>query len=178
MNLTLKTRVNNVARGLVPYAIIAFLLGLAWEVSPFRIGINTTPSVPKGVYFYMKDHLPSLSHEDYVLFEYFPHAPYDESFDRIRLTSTSFVKHPLGLPGEVIDVDGSNFYRVEKDGSRTLLSIANTEMPLIQSYENLIIPNDYIFMGSDNPRGFDSRYFGLVHKSQLIGKAWLLWQFE
>jgi len=174
---SLKQRANNVAKGILPYAIIAFLLGLAFEASPYRLSLNLTPSVPKGIYFYDKSDHSVKSHDDYIVFRHIPKPPYTKGNKYVPLEWLNFVKHPMGLPGERIMTEGRKNYRIEGD-KKVFLNEAHEEMPVYHKYDGSPIPEGKYFMGSSNPKGFDSRYFGLVDKSQIIGKAYLLWEIK
>lgn len=39
-----------------------------------------------------------------------------------------------------------------------------------------LLKKDELFVMGDNPRSFDSRYFGIVDKTFIIGKAYLIWK--
>jgi len=172
-----KQRINNVAKGMLPYAIIAFLLGLAFEASPFRLSLNLTPSVPKGLYFYNKNDHSVKSHDEYIVFRHIPKPPYTKGNKYVPLEWLNYVKHPMGLPGDKILTEGNKNYRIE-NGKKIFLNKVYKGMPVYHKYDGSVIPEGKYFMGSSNPKGFDSRYFGLVNETQIIGKAYLLWEIK
>jgi len=174
---TLKERINNVARGLLPYAIIAFLLGLAFEQTPYRITYNITLSVPKGFYLYEKGNRNITSHDDYVIFQYIGIPPYVGKNKYVDLHWTHFIKQPLGMPGDRIITKDYVNYRIEGD-KLIELNKAKKELPVVQNFDGSPLPKNKYFMGSHSDIGFDSRYFGLVDRNQIIGKAWLLWEVD
>jgi signal peptidase I len=79
------------------------------------------------------------------------------------------IKRVIGLPGETVEIKGGSVYI---DGQ-----------PLVEPYLNQstlgnmapqIVPEEHVFVLGDN-RGAsnDSRYFGMVPYSHIIGRAWL-----
>lgn len=99
-----------------------------------------------------------------------------------------FIKRVIGLPGEHLElVDGS--IAVSEDGieAPTILDEPylpeNLETVCLDRYD-CSLPIDltveeYFVMGDNRPASFDSRYFGPLHKDDIIGKAWVrVWPFS
>ena len=78
------------------------------------------------------------------------------------------VKRVLGLPGDTLEIE---------DGMLKINGRAITEHYVLGSprdRELLRIPTDHYFVLGDNrPQSNDSNSFGPVHRSQIVGKAWL-----
>jgi signal peptidase I len=85
-------------------------------------------------------------------------------------TVTDLVKRVIGLPGETISSKGNTIY---VNGSALTQTWAHNE-PLGRPIGNVTVPkNEYFMMGDNQPASCDSRYWGTVTRSSIIGKAFL-----
>ena len=83
---------------------------------------------------------------------------------------TDLVKRVIGLPGDHITSKGNAIY---VDGKVITQSWAHNE-PLGRPIVNVKVPpNDYFMIGDNQPASCDSRYWGYVPRSSIIGKAFL-----
>ena len=103
---------------------------------------------------------------DVVTFD--PPFPYDT-------TGKEFVKRVIGKPGDTIEnyngailVNGKPF--ANKFGSTSEIS----------KQEKILIPEDYYYLLGDNRNeSNDSRSFGLVPRSSITGRVWIIyWPFS
>jgi signal peptidase I len=85
-----------------------------------------------------------------------------------------FIKRIIGLPGETVDVRGTDVFIKNKenpDGFKLdepyIKNVANSET----HFE--LRDKEYFVMGDNRPASSDSRYWGAVPKNLLIGKAFL-----
>jgi signal peptidase I len=128
---------------------------------------------------------PSLINNQYVLVNklaYLFHAP--ERGDVIVFhwpvdTNKDLIKRVIGVPGDVIVIDSKT---VRINGA--LLNEPYISAPTNPTGERLVVPaNDYFVMGDNRLVSDDSRDWGFVPKSYIIGKAvfvyWPInnWQF-
>lgn len=92
-----------------------------------------------------------------------------------------FIKRIIALPGEKIEIKNSKItiYNSEKPGGFTLSEpyeimepiIGGTRLPEGKIFE---VPKDsYFVLGDNRTHSLDSREWGEVPKSAIIGKAWL-----
>ena len=86
-----------------------------------------------------------------------------------------FVKRVIGLPGE----------RVEIKSGQVLVNRMPINEPYIQYrwWDELspltLGPNEFFVLGDNRSRSEDSRHFGVIHASEIIGKVWLrYWPFD
>lgn len=93
----------------------------------------------------------------------------------ITPNGTVFTKQVIGLPGDtvVIDAGGATVSgRRLPFTQRALTRLKTTGAELVRTYR--LGPGEY-FMAGTTARAFDSRYYGPVHVSQLLGSARPLW---
>ena len=92
-----------------------------------------------------------------------------------RDTSKDFVKRVIGLPGEKVELrDGLVFI------NDRLLQESYITTPYDSTMAPLILDNDEYFVMGDNRRSSnDSRVWGPVPESHLLGKVWFVyWPFS
>lgn len=84
------------------------------------------------------------------------------------------VKRVLGLPGDTLEIEDG----VLKINGRAIAEPYVLGNP--RDRQPLRIPSDHYFVLGDNrPHSNDSNNFGPVHRSQIIGKAWIAyWPLE
>lgn len=83
-----------------------------------------------------------------------------------------FIKRVIALPGEIIQITDGDVYINEK-------KIRENYISSDRSVDNLgpirIPPGDFFVMGDNRPVSQDSRRFGPVPKSQILGKVMVIW---
>jgi signal peptidase I len=115
---------------------------------------------------------------------------------------TSLVKRVIGVPGDVVSVEGdrltvnghtAHYSARDIESVRGLLAATAAEHPLLlregglgkphdvmilpgrlarRSFETLVVPDRmYFMMGDNRDNSADSRYFGFVPRSDIIGRA-------
>lgn len=125
------------------------------------VKINLTPSLPQGIYTRLPTTVYSVG--DIVSF------PVPEN----DIVKVQFEKYPGKTPPKhlikvVYGVAGDSVHRVDN-----IILINDQNLPLLPNVptmmQSCIIPNGYVFVGTPHERSFDSRYYGLIHISKLIG---------
>ena len=87
-----------------------------------------------------------------------------------------FLKRVIGLPGETVKVaeGGITVYNKQKPEG---LSIVESYLPkdLTTSGEKIVTlgENQYFVLGDNRANSYDSRRFGAIDKSLIVGRAWL-----
>ena len=86
-------------------------------------------------------------------------------------TTKDLIKRVIGLPGDIIVTTSST---VQVDG--VVLQEPYVKVPFNQEARQWTVPsNDYFVMGDNRQFSDDSRYWGFVPKSYIIGKAVMIY---
>jgi signal peptidase I len=126
---------------------------------------------------------PTLQNSEYILVdkaEYYLHAPRRGDvivFIAPPNPSTDYVKRVIGTPGDTV--------RVSADGIVYVNGVQINE-PYVADHDNpyepntwKLGPNQYFVLGDNRGDSSDSRAWGLVPRSDIIGKAMLVyWPFS
>lgn len=136
---------------ILTYLILSPFIGLSW---------NITKSLPGHLYVYVKFMEPGLS--DVAAFVP-PKNPY--------YTRTNFIKIVRGIPGDVVTIEGRDFYiNGLRVGTAKPQSMGGDDLPLGESG---VIPEGKYFLWTSHPDSFDSRYgyIGFVDEEAFLGRA-------
>lgn len=103
--------------------------------------------------------------------------------------SQFFIKRIIGLPGETLDVTSDGRVQVTPVGPGSPVVLNETYLsPSLQTdcikqydckFPLTLGVNEFGVMGDNRPASLDSRYFGVVPRSDIVGKAWVrVWPFS
>lgn len=134
------------------------------------IRINTSSSVPVGIWKIQKADIRSLSIGDCVAV--------NKAYISTGV-SAHLLKYVAALPGDVMSKVRDSVYR---NGCELPLSTIKTFNSHGETLGNvdypMVVPDGHIWLHSLHVRGFDSRYFGPVPvQKAVIGRATLLWEW-
>jgi signal peptidase I len=154
---------------LARFAILAVIIVVPIRMfiaQPFIVsGSSMVPTFEDGQYLIVDEisyHLENPVRDDVVVFRY-PKDP-----------SKFFIKRIIGLPGETVDIKGSDVYITNSehpDGFKLDQSYVKNESQNNTHFE--LKDGEYFVMGDNRSASSDSRYWGAVPKNLLIGKVFL-----
>jgi signal peptidase I len=89
---------------------------------------------------------------------------------------TDLVKRVIGVPGDTLTSKGNTIYI----NGKALVETWNHYEPLGQPIGHVVVkPGQYFVMGDNYPDSCDSRYWGTVPRSDIIGKVFLrIWPLK
>ena len=88
--------------------------------------------------------------------------------------STFYIKRIIGLPGETVRISHGNVTVVEKDGTEiTLTEPYAVNEDASYTKDSVLGDGEYFVMGDNRPRSSDSRYWGVLPRKDIMGRAFL-----
>lgn len=85
-----------------------------------------------------------------------------------------FLKRIIGLPGEHIKIADNHvtiYNTAHPEGLVLDESYLPAGLPTVGTEDVVLAPNEYFVMGDNRPNSFDSRSFGPINKSVIVGRA-------
>jgi signal peptidase I len=187
MDVAQKRRIKAVAREWIESILIAFVLAMfirTFFFQAFKIPSGSMkPTLTEGDRLlvnklrygakvpFINKRLPGFSHPrrgDVVVFEY----PEDRKRD--------FIKRLIALGGETVEIRSGDIYingRMVTDPEIKKVYYYNREDSKFgKTRQRVVVPKGYYFVLGDNSgSSHDSRYWGFVSESELIGRAELIY---
>lgn len=151
----------------VRFALIAIVIVIPIRIfiaQPFIVsGSSMFPTFENGQYLVVDEisyRLGNIKRDDVVVFHY----PKD--------TTKFFIKRIIGLPGETVDVKGSDVIITNKAHPEGF----TLNQPFVKNQSSdvthfVLKDNEYFVMGDNRSASSDSRYWGAVPKDLMVGRA-------
>ncbi len=131
--------------------------------------------------------LPNYVDKEYLLaekFNYFFSLPKRGDviiFKYPKNPTTNFIKRVIALPGETVEIENSKIkiFNTEHpngtylDESAYLASNVKTLTQTKEKFTTTLGPDEFFVMGDNREHSSDSREWGILPKSNIIGRAWL-----
>lgn len=154
---------------LLKFAIVAVLIVVPvrlFVAKPFIVsGASMEPTFDTGQYLIIDElsyHLGEPSRGDVVIFKY-PKDP-----------TQYFIKRVIGLPGETVRIQNSEVYITKTDD--TTLHLTEDYVKNIGNGADLttvLKDDEYFVMGDNRPESSDSRYWGVLPRENIVGRAFV-----
>ena len=91
----------------------------------------------------------------------------------------NYVKRIIGLPGDEVSIIGHTVIVNDVTLHETYVNNTDPDNPYSDIHNRIISPNDYFVLGDNRGNSSDSRQWGLVPRSDIIGKAIVVyWPFD
>ena len=154
----------------VVFAVSIFLFIYLLIMQPHKIkGSSMEPDFHDGE-FLLTDKVTyrfgKPKRDDVIVFK----APPDDSDE--------FIKRIIGVPNDTINIQSGKVYLNGNVINEPYLAQNTYTSSGTFAKENVpfTIPNDFYFvMGDNREHSFDSRNFGLINKSKITGRAWVIY---
>ncbi|KKP93054.1 MAG: Signal peptidase I [Parcubacteria group bacterium GW2011_GWA1_36_12] len=170
---------NNTKKGVKKYLVFA------WDL--FKIAVIALVIVLPIRYFLFQPFIvkgesmaPNFNTGDYLIIDEISYRFSDPQRGEVVVfrypkdTTQRFIKRIIGLPGETVDIKNGEV-SIAKDGKNIVLNEEYLPENLKTLGEvNIILKfNEYFVLGDNRDYSFDSRAWGVVPRSDVIGRAFL-----
>lgn len=151
-------------------ALAVFLLTYFFLIQPHRVqGDSMLPNFIHGELI-LTDKISYRVKEptkgDVVVFK----SPTDRSKD--------FIKRIVGMPGEKVSLISGQIFINDKPLNEPYLTDSNNTLPgafLKENFEITIPEKEYLVLGDNRSHSSDSREWGLIKKSEIIGRVFIVY---
>jgi signal peptidase I len=176
---TQRTRsVLDVVGTLVIAGLVAFVVQL-WVIKPYRV---PSPSMVRtlrvddrviAARFWFRFNDPARG--EIIVFH--PNGTGDQAQQTDHVASVTFVKRLIGMPGEWIQARGGHVQVCQAPPPKQCRTLKEPYVSSPQeNFGPIHIPKDrYFMMGDNRANSDDSRVWGPVRKSQLIGRVFMIY---
>lgn len=167
-------------RGVIAIAIggaallCGVLLATYMEGLGLKFAANISNSLPGSLYWAKHEKFESFKAGDTVMFKLPVGVPKDYGFKK----GDTFLKKIACVPHDIITVsEGSSGYVFNCNNVMIGSAYKKDKYgnPLAHPDIEGEIPDGKYFVATEHPKSFDSRYYGLIDKDDIIGKAILLY---
>lgn len=160
------SRFSGAAARAAVLSLCLFAAGAGIWLSGVRISVGTSGSLPWRVFLSARGAEVSCGAGAVGLFRLEVENPYWER-------GTVFAKRFVGCPGDFLRTEGREFFiNGERVGTASGTDSAGEPVGSFEFFGP--IPEGSWFVLGDGPRSYDSRYWGFVRKSWVVGRAWPL----
>lgn len=158
--------------------LLSFCLMCAFFMTSQTIVINTTPSVPRGIY--LRDNNVSIERGDLVLLHP-PDTPFFADARKFGLVPYGLgkgaygylIKYVVGMEGDVVELDDKGvIINGERQPNSTRQELG-FDSPCL-AHRQRLGPHGCWCMTS-HPKSFDSRYFGVINEAAIVATLKPLW---
>jgi signal peptidase I len=151
--------------------LVLFLVVQAFVAQPYQVQRTSMENTLMPDQFVLVDklspHFDDYHRGDIIVFNPPTGAAQDAS-------GTPFIKRVIGVGGDLVDIHGGHVYVNGNELSEAyIFDKQSTDMPDKSSKVWQLEPDQLFVMGDHRQDSVDSRDFGPIAKSSVIGRAWL-----
>ena len=160
--------------------LVIYLLIHNFVAQPFEVEQSSmVPTIVQHEYVLIdkiSPHIDDYRRGDIVVFD--PPAGFEQG-------GVPFIKRVIGLPGETVSLDNGHVYVTPPGGVRVRLEepyvirgVNGAAVPTVprdvEGTASWVVPaGDYFVLGDNRTVSQDSRFFGPIARSSIVGRAWL-----
>ncbi|HLA65701.1 MAG TPA: signal peptidase I [Candidatus Saccharimonadales bacterium] len=160
--------------------LVIYLLIHNFVAQPFEVEQSSmVPTIVQHEYVLIdkiSPHIDDYRRGDIVVFD--PPAGFEQG-------GVPFIKRVIGLPGETVSLDNGHVYVTPPGGVRVRLEepyvirgVNGAGVPTVprdvEGTASWVVPaGDYFVLGDNRTVSQDSRFFGPIARSSIVGRAWL-----
>lgn len=172
--MTLAVKRMFIAVGVSFIAVSASYVAVsAFKQAGYRLAANVSNSLPGYIYIAKNGESRSIALGDLVIFKLPVQVPKIYGFQKGDL----FLKQVVCSSGDLItskEEKSGYYYSCNGVQVASASRFDKYKNPLPHPHIDGVIPNGSYFVTTPHPKSFDSRYYGLIKKEDLIGKAELV----
>ena len=163
----MKQKVKNIFKFCFIWVLLYLLLKpvFAYIEPRYGVSVNVSDSLPGKLFFIKKGNNHNFTIKDIVIFK----LKKDKFYPNKLLA-----KRIIGIGGDKIRRE--NNYIVLKDKLYLEIKERSREGEKLTSFtpeQDLIADNNF-FVSGEHFDSYDSRYFGVIKKSEILGKVWII----
>ena len=160
---------------MLPAAALAIAAAVGTSLG---IYVNTTESMPVGIWIRDGASIPSISRGDSVVID----TCKIQHLASQAMKERRFLKEIAAIAGDSVEYDAQR-KQLAVNGrlipDSTILEYDSYGRPIPRSAEYpMIVPEGFVFLLSKHKNGYDSRYFGAVSIDALTAKVKLVYHFK
>lgn len=145
---------------------ITSLITITWILLPFKISVVKSHSVKYSIVFY-QENVSSLKKGDYILFKWKGKDPQNKGL----LNGMILIKKISCMENDFLQVNKDQYFC--NGQPKEMLSAFDSQGKLVFPFLYTgKIPKNKFFVIGDNLMSYDSRYWGFIDKSQIIGRVY------
>lgn len=160
------------------------ILSFLWEVTIIVV-IALIIIIPLRLYIFQTYYVkgasmePNFHNYEYLIIDKLTYHRHDPKRGDIVVLhnpqdpSQSFIKRVIGLPGETVSIQNGKVYINGAQLDETPY-LAEDVQTIMRGDGVIEVPEDsYVVLGDNRKESLDSRYFGAIDRTEIIGRTWL-----
>ncbi len=155
------------------FGLLVMIAVMAGVTLPHHFNVSISDSLDKRIYFISRfNNNADIKIGDYLVFQgEAEHVVFAKPQVSSKSAKNRIIKRVGCAPGQKLEYDGNGDFTCDGKFLGQALKADSLGRPLPQFDFSGIVPAGSYFMVGDDPRSFDSKYFGFIHADQMLYKA-------